>query len=395
LPLLLTATGLDTLTLETRLAPALEDGLLVAHQGHEREIRFRHDRVQQAMHERMDTADGDDTSLALARQLVRQPQTSALAAKLYLRVAASLHDQAECRVVRALFRDGAQASRVINYELSVRFLAAAIALSLRLQPEDGDGDVLMDLLIDQHAALYGLGRLDEADAGYAMLEAIEYDPYKLVDSAAVQMASLSVRSRHRDALDLGLDLLSRLGLQQPADIKAAIGMALFKMATWIAGNDKEADLTRPEVSDPAKTGAWLTMESHALWVEHGPCPALMATLCSTPMQLIAIAEDHEGANTLGRHLIRVGEARGYEPATSVARFLYAFCCSHWYRPLEDSLPLYRQAREGLFQGGDLQYAVFTYAAWLPLFDSAPEMSAGQEEVDGADAACQRTGDQNF
>jgi len=415
LPLLLTATGLDTLTLETRLAPALEDGLLVAHQGHEREIRFRHDRVQQAMHERMDTADGDDTSLALARQLVRQPHTAALAAKLYLRVAGSLHDQAECRLVRTLFRDGAQASRVINYELSVRFLAAAIALSLRLQPEDGDGEVLMDLLIDQHAALYGLGRLDEADAGYAMLEAIEYDPYKLVDSAAVQMASLSVRSRHRDALDLGLDLLARLGLQQPADIKAAIGMALFKMATWIAGTDKEADLTRPEVSDPrvlaiakmlsksqvaaffcsAKTGAWLTMESHALWVEHGPCPALMATLCSTPMQLIAIGEDYDGANALGQHLIRVGEARGYEPATSVARFLYAFCCSHWYRPLEDSLPLYRQAREGLFQGGDLQYAVFTYAAWLPLFDSAPEMSAGQDEVDGADAACQRTGDQNF
>jgi len=413
--LLLSATGLDEAKLETRLSPALEDGLLVAHQGHQREIRFRHDRVQQAMHERMGSADGDDTSLALARQLVRQPEHSGLAAKLYLRVAGSLQDAGECRQVRTLFLEGALASRVINYELNARFLQAAIALSLRLPQQEGDAQVLFNLRTSHHAALYGLGKLDEADAVYAQLEAAESDPHDLVDSAAVQMASLSVRSRHRDALNLGLALLTRLGFHQPEDIKASIAMSLFKMATWIAGTEKEADLDRPEVSDPhvlaiakmlsksqvaaffcsAKTGAWLTMESHALWVAHGPCPALMATLCSTPMQLIAIAEDYEGANTLGRHLIRVGDKRGYEPATSVARFLYAFCCSHWYHPLEHSLPLYRKAREGLFQGGDLQYAVFTYAAWLPLFDSSPNMSMGQDEIEGADAACHRTGDKNF
>ncbi|MEY2843506.1 MAG: hypothetical protein RI920_1543, partial [Pseudomonadota bacterium] len=348
MPLLLSATGLDNATLEARLTPALEDGLLVAYQGHEREIRFRHDRVQQAVHERMDQADSDDTSLALARQLVRLPGTSGLAAKLYLRVAGSLQDPHECRQVRELFCEGAHASRVVNYELSERFLAAAITLSDRLQPHGDDASVVYALHTQHHAALYGLGRLDDADAVYALLAARAQDPHELVDSAAVQMASLSVRSRHRDALNLGLALLSQLGFQRPEDITTAIGMALFKMAGWIAGTEKEADLDRPEVSDPhvlaiakmlsksqvaaffcsTKTGAWLTMESFHLWVEHGPSPALMATLCSTPMQLIAIGEDYQGAHVLGQHLIRVGEKRGYEPATSVARFMYAFCCSH-------------------------------------------------------------------
>jgi hypothetical protein len=144
-----------------------------------------------------------------------------------------------------------------------------------------------------------------------------------------------------------------------------------------------------------KTGAWLTMESFHLWVEHGPSPALMATLCSTPMQLIAIGEDYQGAHVLGQHLIRVGEKRGYEPATSVARFMYAFCCSHWFAPLEHSLPMYRKARGGLFQGGDLQYGVFTYAGWLPQFDTAASMLMCLDEIEGADAVCQRTGDKNF
>ncbi|MEY4766611.1 MAG: hypothetical protein RI907_3284 [Pseudomonadota bacterium] len=415
MPLLMAATGLDAGMLEQRLAPALEDGLLVAHQAHEREIRFRHDRVQQAVHERTAAIDNDDTSLALARQLVKLPGFQGLAAKLYLRVAHHLQDPAECRLARDLLREGAQASRVVNYELTERFLQAAIAMSARLQAQAGDEACLRALQSEHHAALYGLGRLDDADAVYAQLAATATDPHSLVDPAAVQMASLSIRGRHRDALDLGLAMLAQLGFQSPADIKTAIGMALFKMAGWIAGNEKEADLDRPEVTDPhvlaiakmlsksqvaaffcsTKTGAWLTMESFELWVQHGPCPSLMATLCSTPMQIIAIGEDFQGAHTLGQHLIRVGEKRGYEPATSVARFLFAFCCSHWFAPLEHSLPIFRKAREGLFQGGELQYGVFTYASWLPQFDASPSIAMCLDEIDGADAVCQRTGDTHF
>ncbi len=415
MPLLLSATGLDNATLEARLTPALEDGLLVAYQGHEREIRFRHDRVQQAVHERMDQADSDDTSLALARQLIKRPGTSGLAAKLYLRVAGSLQDPGECRQVRELFREGARASRVVNFELTDRFLCAAITLSERLPEQDDDAQVRCDLHAQHHAALYGLGRLDEADAVYAWLTERAADPHELVDSAAVQMASLSARGRHRDALDLGLALLEQLGFKRPDDIKTAIGMALFKMAGWIAGNEKEADLDRPEVHDhhilaiakllsksqvaaffcSAKTGAWLTMESFALWVDHGPCPALMMTLCSTPMQLIAIAEDYQGAYALAQHLIRVGDKRGFEPATSVARMMCAMSCTHWYEPMQHGVALMRRAREGLFQGGDPQYGLLSYGMWTVLVDTSSTLEAPTQEIEDAWQIANRLGDTNF
>jgi diguanylate cyclase (GGDEF)-like protein len=410
------ASGMRQDVMEARLFPALEDGLLVSHNSHEREIRFRHDRVQQAMHERM-LAGGSKSGvqLAMARRLAAHPKLSALAAKQYLPTHEDITDPQECRRVIGMFQVASVANKVINYDLCERFLSAAITLLSRVEMDDGDRALQYKLLVDRHAALYGLGKLDDADKAYEAIVATSPDPLTIVDTAAVQIASLSNRSRHKDAMALGLDLLKQFGMDQPEDIKMAIGMSLFKMATWIASPDKEQDLTRAEVSDPrilaiakvlsktqvaaffcsAKTGSWLTMESHGLWVEHGPCPALMMTLSSTPLQLMAIAEDYQGAYALSRHLIKVGEARRYEPATSVARFLYAMCVAHWYDPIEDAVPHYRKSREGLFQAGELQYGMFTYGLWSLLFETQPNLGDCLEEIKTGFVVCARTGDQNF
>ncbi len=401
--------------IELHLSAALEDGLVVSHQGHAQELHFRHDRVQQAVHERMAPDQEARTQLTLARRLAAHPKFSALAAKQYLQVHHELTDTDECLRVITVFHHSAQISRVVNYELCERFLDAAIAVMTRLPGESQNADLLRRLQTEQHAALYGLGRLDDADRVYEAIVANQPDPVQRVDVAAVQIASLSNRSRHKDAVAIGLALLEDLGLSQPTDLKMAIGMALMQMSVWIAGPDKEQDLTRPELSDPrllalakilsktqvaaffcaAKIGSWLTMESHRLWVEHGPCPALMATLCSTPMQLIAIGEDYQGAYTLGKHLLKVGEVRGYEPSTSVARFLFAMSQLHWFEPLEDAVQHYRRSREGLFQAGDLQYGIFTYGVWTNLLDTAPNLDPCIEEINGALSVCARSGDHNF
>lgn len=414
--LLQVASGVTLDELEGWLAPALEDGLIVSHNGHVREIRFRHDRVQQAMHERMLANQGKAAlQLALARRLAAHAHLSAMAAKQYLPTYGQVADPGECRLVIGLFQAASQVNKVINFDLCERFLSAAIALMSRIELNDEDRARLFTLLVDKHAALYSLGRLDAADATYAEIVAMQPEPLTMVDSAAVQIANLSNRSRHKDAVTLGLDLLDALGMPQPADIKAAIGMAMFKMGAWIAGSEKEADLSRPELDDPrilgiakllsktqvaaffssAKIGAWLTMESFDLWVTHGPCPSLMATLCATPMQLIAVAQDYQGAYNLARHLLAVGEARRYEPATSVARFMFAFSSVHWLEPADHGLLHYRKAREGLLQAGDLQYSVFTYAAWMVLLDTSPNIDGCIDELEDGFALANRCGDANF
>ena len=410
------ASDLDLEQLEEWLSPALEDGLLVAHNSHVREIRFRHDRVQEAVHARMQAHQRKPAlQLALARRLAAYPHLSAMAAKQYLPTHDLVTDPAECRRVIGLLQATSVLKKVINFELCERFLSAAISLSSRIEMNDEDRARLLVLLMDKHAALYGLGRLDAADAVYDDIVATRPDPLTMVDSAAVQIASLSNRGRHKDAVALGLALLKALGLEQPEDIKTAIGISMFKMATWLSSPEMQADLVRPAVSDPrilamakvlsktqvaaffssAKIGAWLTLESHRMWVEHGHCPSLMATMCAMPMQLIAIAENYQGAYTLAKHLLAVGESHKYEPATSVARFMFAFSSVHWLEPAEHSLQHYRKAREGLLQAGDLQYSVFTYAAWMVLFDTSPMIDGCIEELDDGFALAKRCGNTNF
>lgn len=170
--LLSLASGLDIDTLERQLAPALEDGLIVAHNGHENQIRFRHDRVQQAMHERMlDQASQSRVRLALARRLAVHPKLSALAAKQYLPAHEAIDDPVECLRVIELFHNASVINRVINYDLCERFLSAAIHLMSRISQTSADRERLFKLQADRHAALYGLGRLDDADQVYDTLVA--------------------------------------------------------------------------------------------------------------------------------------------------------------------------------------------------------------------------------
>jgi len=68
--------------------------------------------------------------------------------------------------------------------------------------------------------------IDDADAVYEAIEARCDQPEAMVDAACVQIATLNNRKRHKDAVALGLALLQKLGLEQPEDLKMAIGMSL-------------------------------------------------------------------------------------------------------------------------------------------------------------------------
>ncbi len=413
--LLAVATGLSAEVLQTQLAPALEDGLLVSDNAEDRLIRFRHDRVQQALFERMAGTPQGAARVALARRLVVHPEFRAMAAQQYLHSVDEIDQPQERRRVASLFRRAAAVKRSTNYEVTERFLSAARKLLGPIETAD-DAPLMLSLMTEHHGALYGLARLDDADAVYESIAARCTDnPEALVDAACVQIATLTTRKRPKDAAAIGQALLQKLGLEIPEDLRSAIAMGLSRLGEWIQGNEKAADATREELSDPrliamgkllsktqvaafffaAKLGAWLTMESHRLWVEHGPSPALMATMSSTPMQLIAILQDYKGAHITARHLLEVGESRGYTTATPIARYIYTLCTLHWFEPLELGQTQCRLAREELIQAGDLQYAMLTYANWPTLLDCGSTLDQCAEEIDAGFAMAARTEDKQF
>ena len=162
LSVLHTVTGASADVVDQALAPALDDGLLVAEPGVRPAVRFRHDRIREAVLRGLEPRRRHTLHLAMARRLAVVPEWFAVAAEQYLPVVGSVEDPAERRrVVELLRRAVGQAALVGDYVLVNALLTAALRLI-----DPGQTTTLIEVRTGRHAALYSLGRLEEADEEY-------------------------------------------------------------------------------------------------------------------------------------------------------------------------------------------------------------------------------------
>ena len=404
------ATGLSATVVGERLAPALDEGLLVLEPGSQEAVRFRHDRVQEAILHRLGTERQRAVRLGLARRLGGRPELFEVAAQQYLPVIDDVSDPDERRLVVGVFRRAAEQAKVLsNQPLVERLLAAAVVLT-----DPADTATLIELHTGRHAALYGLARLDEADDVYRTIGLLCTHPAQRTEATLVQVSSLTIRNRPRDAIDLGLEQLRRLGLPVPAPDRLCgdIERGLAALYRWIEETDEADDLRRPEITDPGllATGAlinrlmppaffcdqtimaWLALEAARMWAQHGPGRTLIGPVSHIPYAISALRQDNQTGYRWMRRVLALGESLGCEPETSQARFLYALGVCHWFEPLEDGVSQALRARQGLIMGGDLLNACYThYASTYDLLDSSPSLDSLGSEVESALAFAARTG----
>jgi len=408
LDLLADLAGMPLQALHEALARAFDEGLLQPTEAGDPAVAFRHDRVRQAAYGQITPASRQRLHLLLARRLAASPGCANLAAEQYLPVVDALRAAPDRVQAADLLYRQALNLQTQNPPLAERLLSCAAGL---VENDAAAGALQAAVASARHGALCNLGRLEEADAIYAAIEAAGGDLLERTDPAGAQVASLANRGRLKDALELGLRTLRELGfvqLQRPREQAAAdFVQAMVDVLAHAAD-----DLHRPPAHDlrvraagklinrlmpPAHrcdrdAMAWLVTLALRLWRSHGPCAELVGPLAHVGHVAIVPGHDYRGCYDLMRHLLAVGEARGFEPATSQARFLFGLGASHWFEPLERSVPSLLGAREGLLQGGDLQNACFTYVPLLiALRDCAPTLADYAAEVDAALAFGRRTG----
>ncbi len=411
LSLLQAATGQSATTVEQRLAPALDDGLLVMEPGVREAVRFRHDRIREMILRRLRPERQHALELGMARRLAVVPDLFAVAAQQYLPVIDAVRDADERRMVTRLLRRAAErATLLANYPLVEKLLAGALRLA-----DPSQRSMVIELQTGRHAALYSVGRLDEADELYTTIDRLCVSPLERVDATLVQVSSLTSRNHHQQAVSLGVELLRQLGVAVPTapDLPAEIGRGFDALHQWLDHSDETDDLRRPEITDPVllataalihrillsayfadqtmATMAWLSLSALRLLAEHGPGPTLIGPAGYVVLASIAMRQDYRTGYRAGRRILTLGEARGYEPGTSQARWLFAIGCQ-WFEPLEDSVRQGQRAREGLILGGDLAYA--SYQVSTPqLLDCTPTLDSYVITVDAALAFARRTGNE--
>jgi diguanylate cyclase (GGDEF)-like protein len=408
--LLQVAADLSAVAVEEQLAPALDDGLLVLEPGLPDAVKFRHDRVQEAVLQRLTPERQRALRLRLAKRLGRRPELFAVAAQQYLPVVDEVHEPHERHHVAELLRAAAEQAQLLsNYPMVERLLGAAVTLT-----DPTDTPALIELNTGRHQALYSLGRLDDADEIYRTIDRLSTEPSERADAVLVRISSLTNRNRPQEAVNLGLEQLRQLGVAvaEPLRLGAEIDGGVDEFYRWLDQTSEADDLRRPNITDqrllttaalinrmmpPAFFGdqatmAWLSLEAMRMWATCGPGRTLVGPACHVPFAIIALRQDYRAGHRLMQRVLTVGEARGYEPDTSQARFLNALGIGHWFAALEDNMREAERARDGLIQGGDLQNACYTYYVPMSqLFDSAPSLDDYVPEVESALAFARRTG----
>ena len=148
------------------LEPALRDGILVRESAADEAVRFRHDRIREDVLSGLGPDRRAELHLGMARRLAAVPDLFAVAAEQYLPVADAVTDPGERRAVIGLLRRAAdEVTQIGEFSLVHALLTAALGLA-----DQADTDALIELHTVHHAALFSLGRLEEADEDYRVLE---------------------------------------------------------------------------------------------------------------------------------------------------------------------------------------------------------------------------------
>jgi GAF domain-containing protein len=409
LSLLQAATGDPAGAVDQALAPALDEGLLVAEPGAHPAVRFRHDRIREAILAGLDPRRRRALQLAMARRLAAVPELFAVAAEQYLPAVGAVTDAAERRQVAGLLRRAAgQAMLIGDYALANALLTAALPA---VDPDQTA--TLAAVHAGRHAALYSLGRLEEADEEYAAIEMLCPAVADRAHATEVQVRSVTHQTRFAEALRLGLESLRELGIAVPAADQLAAGLdhQFGYLYQWLDHTEPADDLARPDLTDPTLlaasslinatqsaayvvgdqgTVAWLGLEALRICLEHGPAPALVGPATYTAFGAVTLRGDYAAGYRAARRILALSEARGYEPGTSLVRMLFTFL-SCWAEPLENSVNMGQRVREGLIAGGDLADVGYTYCASLPgMLDCVP-LERYLAEAEAAVAFVRRTG----
>lgn len=393
---------------ESTLAAALDEGLLVVEPGAREAMRFRHDRIREVILDELDQRRRRTLQLTIARRLAAVPELFAVAAEQYLPVVDAVDDPGERRAVVGLLRRAAgQAALVGDHPLVITLLTAALRLA-----DPDDTATLIALRTGRHAALFGAARLDDADEEYREIVALRPTTMERAAATGVQVRGLTFRNRYAEALSLGLRSLRELGIPVPEEIQLPI--EFDHLYRWLDRVDGADDLARPELTDPTllaatrlidailpaaylfpdpATHAWLSLEAVRIWLEHGPGPSLIGPVGIAAFGVVAMRSDYAAGYRALRRVLALGETRGYEPDTSQIRFLFATMC--WcFEPVENAVAVARRAREGLIGGGDLVYAIYTYHTTVRgMLDCAPTVDSVAAEVEEGLALVRRGGDE--
>jgi signal transduction histidine kinase len=397
--LLSAATGTPPDDLDRHVDQAVADGFVLRAGD---TVRFRYDLVLQAARECLPDIERLRLQLAMARSLAGDfPQE---AAEQYLAAASLVDSPEERREAAALLHAAARRTiRLTNYPVAVDLLDVAD----RLLAGAGDDRARNAVAVDRHITYYCLGRLDDADLIYRNLADRRPDLVTLTEATAIQINVMSQRNDIRAAYALGLNVLSRHGIEPPDDPEPVLRREVAALRDGLGELEQAAETTDPGVLAVGRLinrllvpayqlgpvqHSWMLLQAYRLWRQEGVCAPVVGAAGSVICATISLFDDYRTGYRLARHVVAVGREHGWPAETAIARYMYLCLAAHWFEPLEDLVEPGQQARDDLLAAGDVQVAgLFSARLAAVVLETADSLETVAEEIASGLAMAERTG----
>jgi predicted ATPase/signal transduction histidine kinase/tRNA A-37 threonylcarbamoyl transferase component Bud32 len=385
------------------LRPAIDAGLIAPLSGLESldpeglesplvygRFAFQHDRIQQAAYAALSPADLPALHLAIGRVLLADASAAQLEGRLFDVVNHLNHgislmtDRGErVRLAELNLRAGAKARDATAYELAVRCFKFAIELL-----GDAAWTDRFELVCDVHQRLAeSLALVADYNGAFAVLDAALARATSIIDRAklyTIKTNVLLIMGMIPAAMACGREAARMFSVDLPEEREQVRALLQAEIQTILErtaeiGIDELLDL--PPMSDPGSI-ALLALLTHCLPAAYQYDQDSYALLTCTMVRLsLKDGNSPLSARAYGSFAaLIVSTHRRYQEGYRFAKlgvdlahklndpsvlsgvyFLWAMFASHWVKPIDESIDLYRQSIEYGLQSGDHLHAGYSAA----------------------------------
>ena len=388
---------------------------------------FVHDRIQQAALALVPAKELPSVRLAVGRRILESVSPEAMNGRIYVAAAqflasVPLLDDPKERIdiARLLLRAGSHARGCAAFSEAYDFLTAGISL-LPPDPWKDHYNLALDLHREAQLAAHASAHYTEAEAIFVTLNRTGALPLALARCTSCQVNQLLVQGRYRESMDLGLAFMERLGMGFPASpegIERGIEAFLPEADEFLRESDTLEDLPgHPPMEDPKQMaavaisndvagsiyflGEWrlyilLCLRAFVWTARYGPCISTGINILRLTQAYILFRNDYSAVARLGTAGLIAARQQGDCYWLGRTLFYHTMFCSHWYRPVRESLALGREGCAVLRECGDLVHAVYNHCLILfILCDSGLPLEEARNEAEIARHEARKQGFSEF
>jgi predicted ATPase/signal transduction histidine kinase/tRNA A-37 threonylcarbamoyl transferase component Bud32 len=385
------------------LAPAIDEGFIAPLSGLESvdpdaldaplvygRFAFLHDRIQQAAYATLSDGDKPELHLAIGRAMLAAAPSAEIDARLFDVVshlnqgATLITDDAErLRVAELNIRAGVKARDATAYDLAVRAFRHAVDLLGPAAWHDR-----YDIVCDLHQRLAeSLGLVADYDGAFEVLDAALQHAKSKIDRTklyTIKTSVLLIMGRIPAALACGREAARMFGVDLPEEREQVRALLQHEIQTILERTAEigiENLLDLPPISDaenitllallmhclPAAyqydqdSYALLTCTMVRLSLTHGNSPLSARAYGSFAALIVSAVHKYDEGYRFAKLGVDLAFKLNDPAVLSGVYFLWAMFASHWIKPIDESVDLYRQSIQYGLQSGDHLHAGYSAA----------------------------------